>query len=247
MFNEKLLIKKNCFISGATGSLGECFAKRFAEEGCNLFLTSTSESKLKRLKRNIENSISDKIKISYAPGDFEDIGSINNVLKTAKETIGDFDILINSIGIVQFKPFIDTTIEDFDKMFNLNVRAPFFLCKELYKDMIKKKWGRIINIGSTTSYSSISVAPLYSSSKHAILGLTRAIYQDVCKNNVLVFFISPGPLKSEMGKEVVKKFKENWETFIDPKDVAEYTAHAIKYDENMISEEIRLNRLQEVF
>jgi short-subunit dehydrogenase len=247
MFIETILKNKNCFISGATGSLGECFSKRFAKEGCNLFLTSTNNSKLEKLKKNIENSLSSKVKIFYAPGDFEDIASINNVLKIAKETIGDIDILINSIGIVQFKPFINTTIEDFDKMFNLNVRAPFILCKELCKDMIKKKWGRILNIGSTTSYSSISIAPLYSSSKHAILGLTRAIYQDLGKNNVQVFCISPGPLKSEMGKKVVKKFKENWESFIDPEEVADYAAHAIKFDENMISEEIRLNRIQENF
>ncbi len=247
MFNESLLIKKNCFISGASGSLGESFAMRFAEEGCNLFLTGTNDKKLEKLKSNIENSGFNNIKIFYASGDFENIDSINKVLKTAKKTIGDIDILINSIGFVQFESFINTTVEDFDKMFNLNVRAPYVLCRELCKDMIKKNWGRIINIGSTTSYSSISVAPLYSSSKHAILGLTRAIYQDLSKHNIRVFCISPGPLKSEMGKKVVKKFNEDWETFIETGEVADYTAHAIKFDENMVSGEIRLNRLQENF
>ncbi len=247
MFNETLLLNKNCFISGATGSLGECFAKRFAQEGCNLFLTGTNIKKLEKLKKDIEDSVSNEIKIFYAPGDFEKVDSINEVLDTAKKTMGDTDILINSIGVTQFEPFISTTVEDFDKVFNLNVRAPFILCKELCKDMIKNKWGRIVNIGSTTSYSSISVAPLYSSSKHAILGLTRAIYEDLSKNNVRAFCVSPGPVKSEMGKKVVKMFNENWETFIDPEEVAYYTAYAIKFDKEMISEEIRLNRLQEKF
>jgi 3-oxoacyl-[acyl-carrier protein] reductase len=113
--------------------------------------------------------------------------------------------------------------------------------------MIKNKWGRVINIGSTTSYDSIAIAPLYSASKHAILGLTRAMYQDLSKYNIRVFCVSPGPLKSEMAKEVVRKFNENWDSFIETDEVADYVAYAIKFDENMISEEIRMNRLQEQF
>ncbi len=247
MLNETILIGKNCFISGASGSIGECYAMRFAKEGCNLFLTGTNDKKLEKLKKDIENSVSGEIKIFYASGDFENVDSINKVLDTAKKTIGDIDILINSIGVTQFEPFISTTVEDFDKMFNLNVRAPFILCKELCKDMIKNKWGRIINIGSTTSYSSISVAPLYSSSKHAILGLSRAISQELSKDNVRVLCVSPGPVKSVMGKKVVKMFDEDWETFIDPEEIADYTAHAVKFDDTMVSEEIRLNRLHENF
>jgi len=90
--------------------------------------------------------------------------------------------------------------------------------------MVKNNWGRIINIGSTTSYSSISIAPLYSASKHAILGLSRATCQDLSRYNVRVLFVSPGPVKSEMAKVVIGKFNENWDSFNDPVEIADYVA-----------------------
>ena len=129
MRDETILKNKNCFISGASGSLGESFTRKFAEQGCNLFLTGTSDTKLLKLKKDIEASMNEEIKISLASGDFEKLNEMNRVIDIARNEIGDIDILINSIGIVQFEPFISTTIEDFDKMFNLNVRAPYVLVK----------------------------------------------------------------------------------------------------------------------
>ena len=70
MMNEKVFNGKNCFISGASGSIGECFAERFAKEGCNLFLTGTSDTKLKKLKDRVTSSAPGEIKVFYAPGDF---------------------------------------------------------------------------------------------------------------------------------------------------------------------------------
>ena len=73
------------------------------------------------------------------------------------------------------------------------------------------------------------------------------MYQDLSKYNIRAFCVSPGLLKSKTGKEVFRKFNEDWDSFIDPDEVADYVAYVIKFDEDMISEEIRINRLQEHF
>jgi len=99
MLNEKILVNKNCFISVASGSIGECFAQRFAKDGCNLFLTGKSEAKLRNLKDKITGSKPGNIKIFFAPGDFEDEGEIHRVLGLSADLMGDTDILINCIGI----------------------------------------------------------------------------------------------------------------------------------------------------
>ena len=247
MLKNDLLNKKNCFISGATGSLGKSFVKKFAQEGCNLFLTGTNNKKLAELEEELKLITNNNIKISYEPGNLEINDEVENILKKARADLGDFDILVNCAGIVYFKPFTETSISEFDKMFDINVRATYLLSINLCRDMIKKGWGRIINIGSTTAYRSLRDLPLYSASKHAVLGLSKAMYQDLVDYNVKVYVVNPGALKSEMGKFVVENFNEDWDTFIDPDEVAEYVIYTIKYDETMINDDIRLNRVKEKF
>jgi NAD(P)-dependent dehydrogenase (short-subunit alcohol dehydrogenase family) len=130
-------------------------------------------------------------------------------------------------------------------MFNINVRAPFIFCKEFSREMTKKKWGRIVNIGSTASYNGFLNMSNYCTSKHAILGLSRSIRLELIDKNVRVFCVSFGTALSEMGKIVEDKLNLSPDTFIDPKEIAEYIVHAITFDKEMMSEEIRLNRVKE--
>lgn len=110
MIDETILKNKNCFILGPTDRLGECFVRKLAKEGTNLFLTDVSEAKLEKIKNEIESSGAGKIKIFYVSGNFEKLVDIYKILDTAKNTISNIDILVNCIGINHAKPFIETTI-----------------------------------------------------------------------------------------------------------------------------------------
>ena len=241
---KNILNKKNCLITGATGTLGLCLAKYFAKNGCNLFLTSRSIDKLQNLKEELESIIPD-IKIFYEAGDLENDSDIYKIIKKAQQEFETIDILINNAGMFEVKSLLDTPAEDFNTLFNINVRAPFILSKELCKDMIKKRWGRIINIGSTAAYNGWADTALYCASKHAILGFSRSLYEELKSDGVRVFCISPGTLVSKMGELVEEKFNLIPGTFIDPEEMAESIAFAIAYDKEMISKEIRLDRIQE--
>ena len=247
MMKNDILFKKNCFITGATGSLGISFVKKLASEGCNLFLTSTDNTKLSNLANDIKSNVNKEINISYGAADLENNSDIENILNKARQDIGKFDILVNNAGITHFKTFTKTSITEFDKIFDLNVRATYLLSLKLCEDMIKKGWGRIINIGSTTAYKSLKDLPLYSASKHALLGLSKAMYLELIDYNVRVFLVNPGALKSEMGKFVVENFNEDWDSFIETDEVAENVIYNIKFDNTMINDDIRLNRIKERF
>jgi short-subunit dehydrogenase len=106
--------------------------------------------------------------------------------------------------------------------------------------MIKNRWGRIINIGSSSSYSGFKNGSIYCSSKHAVLGLSRALHDELKSKNVRTFCISPGSIKTEMGK--ISK-EQNFETFLNPKEIAKYLVFIISFDSELISDEIRLNRM----
>ena len=106
--------------------------------------------------------------------------------------------------------------------------------------MKKKQWGRIVNLGSSSSYSGFKNGSIYCTSKHAILGFSRSLHSELKEDNIRVFCISPGSVKTKMAK---KSKDQNFETFLNPKQVAEFIVHAISYDNEMIADEIRLNRM----
>lgn len=231
---------KTCFLTGASGGLGEEIAKKIASCDCNLFLTGRNEEKLLKLKETIKNSINDKIKVNYQTGDLNNLDDIKNIIAGARNSFNKFDVLINSAGLFLSKSIQDSTLEEFEKLFNVNIRAPFIFSKEFSGDMIKNNWGRIVNIGSTSSYSGFKNGSIYCSSKHAILGLSRTLQNELKSKNVRTYCISPGSIKTEMGR-ITKE--QNFETFLDPIEIARYLVFVISFDSELISDEVRLNRI----
>ena len=231
---------KNCFISGASGGLGQEIAKELANQKCNLFLTGRNEKKLIELKEHIKNSINHTLEIQYQEGDLNNLEDLKKIIFSAKKSFKVFDILVNSAGIFLSKSIQNSSLEEFEKIFNVNIRAPFIFCKEFSEEMLKNKWGRIVNIGSSSSYSGFKNGSIYCASKHAILGLSKTLQNELKSENVRTFCISPGSIKTEMGKMTKE---QNFETFLDPKEIAKYVIFVISFDKDLISEEIRLNRM----
>tara|TARA_Y100000385_G_scaffold160442_1_gene166552 strand:+ start:2265 stop:2978 length:714 start_codon:yes stop_codon:yes gene_type:complete len=233
-----ILENKNCFITGATGGIGREIAFELASKKCNLFITSTNSNELLKL----ENLLKLKYGISvYSKcGDLNLINDIDKIIESAKVNFKSFDILINSAGIFEIKSLKESTLQDFEKTFNINVRAPFIFCKEFMVDMRKNKWGRIVNIGSSSSYSGFENSSLYCSSKHALLGFSRSLQSELKHDNIRSFCVSPGSVNTEMGKKAIN---QNSDTFIDPKELANLVSYIISYDDQMIIDEIRLNRM----
>lgn len=235
----KTLKNKNCLITGATGGLGINITEALLQNNCNIFLTARDESKLKKLKNNLENNNIGKCKIFYQSGDLTKISDIKKIISSVRKNFGTIDILINNAGIFLSKSLSKSEIDEFQRIFDVNVRAPFLFSKEFSTDMKQKKWGRIINIGSSSSYSGFTDGTIYCSSKHALLGLSRSLFVELKKSNIRTFCISPGSIKTKMGRQ---DKNQDFNTFLDPKEVAEYIVYCISFDKELISEEIRLNR-----
>ena len=233
------LKNKNCLITGATGGIGKEVSIQLADQSCNLFLTGRNKKKLESLKKLLIKNNPD-INIEYKEGDLTRLSDIKNIVTNAKHYFGNIDILINCAGIFMIKSIGKSTVEDFDKSINLNIRAPFILSREFSKDMISKKWGRIVLIGSSSSYSGFENGSVYCASKHSILGLSRALNIELKKKNVRVMCISPSSTKTNMGKISVD---QDFNTFLNPKEVAEYIIFILSFDNEMSIDESRLNRM----
>ena len=240
--NENILEKKNCLITGATGGLGKQIAIELAKKNCNLFLTSMEEN-LDELKQELEKQ-NNKIVIKYQHSDLRKDEDVNNLIRKIRGEFTPIDILINCAGENHRRPLSESTLDEFDSCMNLNVRAPFILCKEFSKDMMEKKWGRIINIASSSAHNGFKNAAIYCSSKHALLGLSRTLFAELKDSNVRTFCVAPGSMKTRMAKEDEGLLAEHdYNTFLEPSEVAEFITKIISYDNEMISQEISVNRL----
>ena len=232
---------KNCLLTGATGGLGKELAAKLVINGCNLFLTARNEKKLNKLTSLLQKQTENKIKIYYKSADLSKSDDVKDLIKYVKKKFNSIDILINCAGVFQVNFLKDTNLADFEKSFNVNMKAPFMLCKEFSQDMIKKRWGKIVNIGSSSSYNGYKKTSIYCATKHALLGFSRSLVDELKEYNVRTFCVSPGSIKTNMAKKLVE---QDFDTFLDPKEVAEAILFVISYDKEMIIDELKLNRIK---
>ena len=230
--------KKKCLIVGASGGIGSSITKKLAEKNYDLFLIGKNKNKLLKLKKEVKK---DSINVEIESVDLTKEKQIEKSIKKIRRKFGKIDILINTPGSFLIKSIDKTTINEFDEIFKINVRAPFIFSKEFSKDMKKSKWGRIVNIGSSSAYNGFKNSIAYCSSKHALLGFSRALFSELKENNVRVYSISPGSTQTKMGK--LSK-DQKFETFLKPEEIAEYVEFVISFDKQLVSEEIRLNRIK---
>ena len=221
---------KNCLITGATGGIGRVIAKTMHKEGCNLFLLGRSEDRLDKLVKELKT----KKKIRTLVYDF-------NNPKGWFPPCYNIDIVINCIGTYLNKPLTKTSREEIGTSIKVNLLSIINICKMVIPYMKKKKWGRIVNIGSTSAYQGFSNNTMYCATKHAVLGFTRALREELKPYNVRVYCVSPSATKTKMGKLIPN---QNYKTFLNPKEIAEYITFVIKYNKELISEEINLNRFK---
>jgi len=230
--------KKKCLIVGASGGIGNAITRKLAEQNYDLFLIGKNKNKLLKLKKEVEK---DGINVEIDSVDLTNEKQIEKSIEKIRKTFKKIDILINTPGSFLIKSIDKTTIKEFDEIFKINVRAPFIFSKEFSKDMKKSKWGRIVNIGSSSAYNGFKNSIAYCSSKHALLGFSRALFSELKENNVRVYSISPGSTQTKMGK--LSK-DQKFETFLKPEEIAEYVEFVISFDKQLVSEEIRLNRIK---
>ncbi len=228
---------KTAFISGATGALGKSIAFELAQNGCNLYLTSTNQQLLNNLVQELSGF---GVYVAAKKADLNIKEEIIDVINAAKMD-NNIDILVNCAGIFPIQDIFDTTDEDFDKTININLRATFQFTRSFAKNMVKQQWGRIVNIASSSAYSGFAKTSIYCASKHALLGFSRSIHNELKKHNVRTYCISPSSTKSNMGLATPN---QDYSTFLDPDDVAKYIVFSISFNSNIMVEEMFLKRME---
>lgn len=232
-----VLTDRVALVTGASSGLGRAIAHELATKGCRLVLTGRDPRRLDALDRELRSL---GVAAYTHVADLSDESEIEDLVRQATSHVGAIDILINSAGVFPVGLLSEATAVDFDYSFAVNVRGPFLLIQKLAGTMNKNGWGRIVNIGSSSAYVGVANTAIYCATKHALLGLSRSLFQELKGSGVRVYCLSPGSIQTEMGRKVVG---QRFETFIQPEEIARYLAFMISFDAEMIPEEVRLNRV----
>lgn len=193
-------MNKTVLITGASKGIGAGLAKTFAAEGYNVIL---NYNKSEKEAKELENQLNTKGYSSLAiKADISDIKQVEDMVKTAQNHFGGIDILINNAGIALQKLFCDVTDEEYNNIFDVNVKGTFNCTKIVLPSMINNKYGKIINISSIWGMVGASCEVHYSASKAAIIGLTKALSKEVGPCNITVNCIAPGVIETDMNQNL---------------------------------------------
>jgi NAD(P)-dependent dehydrogenase (short-subunit alcohol dehydrogenase family) len=237
---SSVLNDKRVLLTGATGGVGRELATRFAMAGARLMLLGRQERVLMALKRELDARERRKDKVLVRALDLASTRDLDDLTKFVDEFWGGIDVLVNCAGVFPVTPLESSNVEEFDRTFDINVRAPFLLCQAFVPGMAQRAWGRVINVASSSAYGGFRNTSVYCASKHALLGLSRALFDEYRGRNVRTICVSPGSIKTEMGRRVAN---QDFDTFLEPSEVAQFIVDLASMDGSMISEEVRLNRM----
>ena len=211
---------KNILITGATGGIGSALIDCFYGNDYNLFVTGSNEEKLKSIKSKYPENLE-----TFACNLSKD-KEIVNMMKKSEEHFGSIDILINNAGITKDNLFLRISEDDWKEVIDVNLNANFTITKIAIKGMVKKRWGRVVNISSDAAKIGNPGQTNYVASKSAIEGFSRSLANEVASRNVTVNCISPGFIKTNILDSIEQDKLESMAKNIpcgrigDPKDVA---------------------------
>ena len=195
--NKIDLTNKTAIVTGGAQGFGLAITKRFIESGCKVIIWDKDEKLLDTLK--LKNII--KIKIDVTKYD-EVETAFKKTLKLSKSV----DILINNAGIAgpSYKSW-DYPINDWQKVFDIDVTGVFYCCKVIVPHMIKNNYGRIVNIASVAGKDGNANASAYSSAKAGVIGLTKSLGKELAKYNIAVNAITPAGAKTKILDQMSKE------------------------------------------
>ena len=203
------LTGKTAIVTGASRGLGQYFARALAKAGADLVITSRELSSLTEFRKEIETLGKKALPVRL---DVLSQCDIENMVQTAIEEYGKIDILVNNAGLNIRKPSTEVSRQDWDTILDTNLKGSFFCSQAVGKEMIKRNYGKIINIGSCTCVFGMEGIAAYTASRGAILSITRSLAAEWGKFGITVNVLAPGWFKTAQNAALYKN--KEWLKYI---------------------------------
>ena len=196
------LTGKTALITGASGGIGAAIAKALYEAGAVIAISGTRVEVLQQLKDEIGEGV------HILPCNLSSADDVEKLVPTAEAALGGLDILVNNAGITKDGLAMRMKDEDWQSVIDVNLTANFRLSRAAMRLMMKKRWGRIINITSIVGVTGNPGQANYVASKAGLIGMTKSLAQELASRNVTVNCVAPGFIATPMTEALNDKQKE---------------------------------------
>ncbi|MBX5083609.1 3-oxoacyl-[acyl-carrier-protein] reductase [Rhizobium lentis] len=193
---------RKALVTGASGGIGEEIARLLHQQGAIVGLHGTRVEKLEALAAEL----GERVKI--LPANLSDRDEVKALGQKAEADLEGVDILVNNAGITKDGLFVRMSDEDWDAVLEVNLTATFRLTRELTHPMMRRRYGRIINITSVVGVTGNPGQANYCASKAGMIGFTKSLAQEIATRNVTVNCVAPGFIESAMTGKLNDKQKE---------------------------------------
>jgi len=207
-FEDKVVL-----ITGSTRGIGKAIALEFAKRGAKIVLNYRKKKDIAEQTLNEIKSINENVILIQADvGKREDV---DRMFKEVEDKFGEVDILVNNAGLGIAYPFTDYPEDLWERLININLNSAFWCSRRAAKHMIKKRWGRIINITSVAGLIGMMMVSPYSAAKAGLIGLTRVMAIELAPYNITVNAIASGLVRTKLGMAIFELLAQSGEKTAD--------------------------------
>ena len=196
------LTGRKALVTGATGGLGGAIARTLHAQGASVALSGTRAEALDALAAELGE------RIAIVPCNLSEKDSVEALVPAAEEKLGGLDILVNNAGITRDNLFMRLKDEDWDSVLAVNLTAAFRLTRAAVKSMMRRRYGRIVSIGSVVGTTGNPGQGNYAAAKAGLIGMSKALAAEVASRNITVNVVAPGFIESPMTQALNEKQRE---------------------------------------
>ena len=215
---------KTALVTGSTRGIGKATALRLAEAGATVIITGRNEDRAREVAKDIKTRTgSDTFAVELDLGSRE---SIEAAMERISEAVGGVDILVNNAGANRDALFLRMKYEDWEEIIRVNLTGTFLVTQLALKGMLRKKWGRIINVSSVVAFIGNVGQANYSTAKAGLVGFTKTLAKELATRNITVNAVAPGFIETDMTENLPEEIKAGFlsqipmNRFGKPEDVA---------------------------
>jgi len=233
----KQLASKVAIVTGASRGIGRAISVALAQEAATVVLAARSIQKLQETADKVTEAGG---KAEIVVTELTEEESIKNLVKTTSEKFSRLDILVNNAGVTHSAKLEQTATEDWERCMQVNARAPFILCREALPLLKKSQAGYIINIASVVGVKGYPLQSAYTSSKHALRGMTISLSEELKGSNIRVHLLCPGGVDTDLVQKVRPDIKKV--ELMQPEEIAELVLYLVTHKGNAVIDELHIRR-----
>lgn len=232
-----LLNGKVAIITGAGRGIGRSVALALAQNGAKVVLAARTEAQLQTVQSEIEALGGQALCL---PTDVSSESAVKLLVRHTVAAFGRLDIVVNNAAVGVFGPFVQTSVEDWDRVMAVNVRGAFLLCREAIPYLKQQPPGFIINLSSVVGVKGYVNQSLYGASKHALMGMSKALAKEVQADGIRVHVICPGGVDTDFIGDARPDLDRS--LLMQPAEIADIILFLLTRRGNAVIDEVHLHR-----